>query len=178
MATPVQTRLRVILHKDSDVQLRIERRLETPSLEETIAERDRMLGVVTGYSRGELTKAELPTDAHTYPGRIIDANARIDEFRSFETERESFDPATQWTLQQQATNAAGEPRFVLQKEDESGELRTVTGSREELDRVIAEHGLTPLELPAVTEVTYHRQAIGSVELSPEIHREESLGVGV
>lgn len=216
MATSSQTRFREVPAEESEERIQIEQRVQAPPLEETIAERDRMLGVITGYRRGELTQAELPTDVHTYPGRIMQGSPPSDELQLVQEhfkegylpeqngekstsgegtpdriqmltrgrellEQERFadvDPATQWTLQQYSTNPAGEPWFVLQKQDESGQLRTVTGTREELNNVIAEHGLKPLELPPVTEGTYYRQAIGGVELSPEVRREESLGVAV
>ena len=48
-----------------------------PSLDEIVAERDRMLDAAVRYRRGEVTSAALPTDAHTFPGQTMDANRLI-----------------------------------------------------------------------------------------------------
>jgi hypothetical protein len=99
-------------------------------------------------------------------------------------EQEQFqnsNPGAEWTLQQFGTNPAGEPWFALQQQNQDGVFRTLTGTREELDRVIKEHHLTVTELPPITEGEYYRQAVGDVGLEPEIvqeRQEESLELTV
>jgi hypothetical protein len=59
-------------------------------------------------------------------------------------EQEAFvegNPESRWTLQQFSTNPAGEPWLALQEHDDAGVARTVTGTREELNKLVSEHGL-------------------------------------
>ena len=60
----------------------------------------------------------------------------------------------------------------------SGVHRMITGTRSEVDDVIAEHKLNVTELPPITEGEFYRQALGSMGLEPEIRREEGLSVSV
>lgn len=99
--------------------------------------------------------------------RILTRGRELMEHEQFE----NSNPGAEWTLQQFGNNPAGEPWFALQQQNEDGVFRTLTGTREELDRVINEHHLTVTELSPITEGEYYRQAVGDVGLEPEIVQE-------
>jgi len=94
---------------------------------------------------------------------------------------ENTNAAAEWTLQQFSTNPSGEPWFALQQQNEDGNFRTLTGTREELDAIVQGHHLTVTELPPITEGEYFRRAVGEVGLDPEIvqeRQEESFELSV
>jgi len=85
-------------------------------------------------------------------------------------EQQTGERATRWTLQEFSTNPVGEPWMALRETDEQGEvLRAFTGTREELDQIIAEAQLKPEELAPITEAAYHQQALERVaEIASEL----------
>jgi hypothetical protein len=87
------------------------------------------------------------------------------------TESDSVEaPATRWTLQQFSTNPVGKPWMALRETDEQGEvLRAFTGTREELDQIIAQAHLKPEELAPISEAEYYQQALERVaEIASEL----------
>lgn len=85
-------------------------------------------------------------------------------------EQRTGEQATRWTLQEFSTNPVGEPWLALRETDEQGEVfRAFTGTREELDQIIAETQLKPEELAPITEAEYHQQALERVaEIAAEL----------
>ena len=85
-------------------------------------------------------------------------------------ELQTGEKATRWTLQEFSTNPVGEPWLALRETDEQGQvLRAFTGTREELDQIIAEAQLKPEELAPITEAEYHQQALERVaEIAAEL----------
>ena len=85
-------------------------------------------------------------------------------------EQQTGERATRWTLQEFSTNPVGEPWLALRETDEQGEvLRAFTGTREELNQIIAEAQLKPEELAPITEAEYHQQALERVaEIASEL----------
>jgi hypothetical protein len=85
-------------------------------------------------------------------------------------DQQTGERATRWTLQEFSTNPVGEPWMALRETDEQGEvLRAFTGTREELDQIIAEAQLKPEELAPITEAEYHQQALERVaEIAAEL----------
>jgi hypothetical protein len=85
-------------------------------------------------------------------------------------EQQTGERATRWTLQEFSTNPVGKPWMALRETDEQGEvLRAFTGTREELDQIIAEAQLKPEELAPITEAEYHQQALERVtEIAAEL----------
>jgi hypothetical protein len=124
-----------------------------------------------GVSKGAESTDERAEDRV----RVLSRGRELMEQEQFE----NTNPTTAWTMQQFSTNPVGEPWFALQQQNEDGAFRTLTGTREELDKVVHDHHLTVMELPPITEGEYFRRAVGEVGLEPEITREEeSLGVAV
>lgn len=58
-----------------------------------------------------------------------------------------------WTLQQFAT-VAGQPWFALQFQSDGGVQMQFTGYRHEMDNLAGKLGITPEELPVITEEEY------------------------
>jgi hypothetical protein len=67
-----------------------------------------------------------------------------------------------WTLQQFWTGPTGLPWYALQKQNDKGVIWGTTGYRHQLEPIWQKLGVTPQELPPISEEEYLRQCRGDM----------------
>jgi len=69
-------------------------------------------------------------------------------------------PEAKWTLRQVSTTPSGAPWYALEQHDEHGPVRTITGTRQEVDAIVDRWKLPVTERPAIEDGDYYRALVG------------------